>query len=164
MQSRNTLHLLAVSAATLLMLSGAVFGQDSGSLSGVITDGESGLPLQGANVFIEELSKGSASDADGRYTILNIPAGTYTISASYVGYRIVKTRVEHTGESQILDFSLMPKLLQGQEVTITATRAKRRETPVAFTNLSAEEIRERRPKPSCRRHAPGPGTRRPRRA
>src|SRR5919198_263717 len=50
----------------------------TGKLAGVVRDAKK-QPLPGANVILVGVPLGAASDADGRYSILNVPAGTYTV-------------------------------------------------------------------------------------
>src|SRR5690625_502068 len=59
----------------------------TGSVNGIIIDQSTGDPLVGTTVLITELERGTAADVGGRYTIENIPVGTYNIRFSYVGYR-----------------------------------------------------------------------------
>ena len=58
----------------------------SGSIKGKVTDKATGEALIGANVVVQSQSWGAATNIDGFFEIKNIPAGTYTIKASYVGY------------------------------------------------------------------------------
>lgn len=57
-----------------------------GSIKGKVTDKATGEALIGANVVVQSRSWGAATNIDGFFEIKNIPAGTYTIKASYVGY------------------------------------------------------------------------------
>ena len=75
----------AICLAILALVTPAL-AQDTGTLSGVVTDAETGEALIGANVFVPEVHRGAATDLDGRYTILGVPVGTYTVLVSYVGY------------------------------------------------------------------------------
>ncbi|MCI0479203.1 TonB-dependent receptor, partial [Candidatus Uhrbacteria bacterium] len=52
-------------------------------------DAGTGEPLVGANVVVVGTSMGAATNVAGEYTILNIPAGTYTLKTSYVGYQSI---------------------------------------------------------------------------
>ncbi|MEX0748061.1 MAG: carboxypeptidase-like regulatory domain-containing protein, partial [Rhodothermales bacterium] len=61
--------------------------QNTGKLSGVVTDAQTGETLPGANVIIDGTQMGTATDVDGNYFILGVPVGTYTIRASFVGYQ-----------------------------------------------------------------------------
>jgi len=58
-----------------------------GKISGKVTDRESKEPLVGASVQIQGTALGSATDVNGNYVILNVPAGTYTLIATYIGYQ-----------------------------------------------------------------------------
>ncbi len=57
-----------------------------GRITGKITDASSREPLRLANVVLKGTTLGAASDAEGNYEISNVPAGVYTIQASYIGY------------------------------------------------------------------------------
>lgn len=62
----------------------------TGKISGQIINKESGEPLIGVNIIVEGNTYGSASDLNGYYSILNLPPGTYTITAMSIGYSTVK--------------------------------------------------------------------------
>jgi hypothetical protein len=61
----------------------------SGKIRGKVSDAGTGEPLVGANVVVVGTSMGAATNTSGEYTILNIPAGTYTLKTSYVGYQAI---------------------------------------------------------------------------
>ena len=75
----------------LLLISFPLFAS-SGSIKGKVTDKASGEVLIGANVVIQGLQTGAATDIDGNYEIKNISVGTYTVKASYVGYKPVEQK------------------------------------------------------------------------
>lgn len=81
----SMLKRILFTAMVCLVGAGSAFAQ-SGTLTGTITDAETGETLVGANVMIEELSRGTATDVDGQYEITGIPSGTYTVNVSYIGY------------------------------------------------------------------------------
>jgi hypothetical protein len=56
------------------------------TISGFITDAESGEALLGTNLFIDELGSGVAANTYGFYSI-TIPEGYYTLRYSYMGYQ-----------------------------------------------------------------------------
>ncbi len=60
-----------------------------GKLSGVVTNKENGQPIAGANITVVGTLMGTSADASGRFFILNVPAGTYQIQASIVGFKPV---------------------------------------------------------------------------
>ena len=82
------------------------------TISGTIKDAKTGEDLTGASIHIAELpGTGTAANAYGFYT-LTLPAGTYTVEASFVGYAAQPRKVT-LDKSQRLDFKLSPG---GQEL------------------------------------------------
>jgi hypothetical protein len=72
-----------------LITSAGLFAQSAGTLNGKVTDASTGEPIPFANVSIEEngnIITGGMTDFDGNFSIKPIPAGKYTVMASYVGY------------------------------------------------------------------------------
>lgn len=118
-----------------------------GVISGSVT-GEDGSPVIGANVVLAGTYLGAATDASGQYTIKNVPPGTYTITASAVGFRKQsKTVTVVEGETASQDFVLAGDVLQLQEIVTTATRAGRqqREATVSMMVISDNLIRTLQP-------------------
>ncbi len=70
---------------TFCLLSFA-FAGTTGKISGLVTDKNNGEPLVGVNVIVDGTFLGASTDIDGYYTILNVPAGSYSIVVNYVGY------------------------------------------------------------------------------
>ncbi|RZK99788.1 MAG: carboxypeptidase-like regulatory domain-containing protein, partial [Hymenobacter sp.] len=86
------------------------------TLSGTVQDASSGENLTGATVRVRELpGVGTGANAYGFYT-LTVPAGSYTLEASFVGYG-TQTRQLTLGASQRLDFKLKP----GSRVSVFIT-------------------------------------------
>ncbi len=81
--------LILLSGLTLLAattLAAPAAAQGTATLVGVVVDGDLGETLIGANVQIEATTLGAVTDLDGRFTVRGIPAGTYTVVVSYIGY------------------------------------------------------------------------------
>src|SRR5512139_1348411 len=79
-------------AAALLVLASAAEAQNTGKVVGKLTDEATGEPLVGAHVLINGTSYGAETDLDGEYVIIKIPSGTYSITASSIGYTPVRAR------------------------------------------------------------------------
>ncbi|MEW6051705.1 MAG: TonB-dependent receptor [Candidatus Zixiibacteriota bacterium] len=80
--------ILALSVACVLP--GLVLGATVGKITGVVTDAQTKEPLVGVSVQVVGTNMGAVSDAEGGYTILNVPVGTYTLKMSLVGYAEVQ--------------------------------------------------------------------------
>ncbi|HOC25532.1 MAG TPA: carboxypeptidase-like regulatory domain-containing protein, partial [bacterium] len=58
----------------------------TGKISGKVTDRQTREPLLGVNIILEGTARGAVTDADGFYQIINIPPGSYILSARFIGY------------------------------------------------------------------------------
>ena len=74
----------------LILLPVSLFAGVTGKIMGVVKDKETDEPLVGANVIIEGTALGAATDINGAYVMLNIPVGTYTVKALFIGYSTVE--------------------------------------------------------------------------
>lgn len=80
-------HVLLILSFLISISLSNLFGGTTGKISGTVTDKESGEAIPFANVRVEETQLGAAADIDGNYTILNVPPGLHTVTASVVGYQ-----------------------------------------------------------------------------
>ena len=121
-----------------------------GSLSGVVTDADTGEPLAGAavQVFTEggvEPVGGAAAGPDGAYRVARLAAGTYTVTASFLGYA-AGTQTVTVGEGQAarLDLALAPDESQLGDVVVSASRRQEKvlDAPASISVLSPREIAE----------------------
>ncbi|MEC3906426.1 TonB-dependent receptor [Tamlana sp. 2201CG12-4] len=89
-------------------------------------------PLPYVNIYIKNTVKGSSSDENGHYAINNIPNGTYTIVASFTGYKNVEKRVVITGEKTVVVNFELEETEHLNEVIVTGTlkAVSRLESPV----------------------------------
>ena len=81
-------HLVKTFVIMTLFLAVPVAGQ-TGKITGKVLDQETGNPLPGVNVLLENTSMGAATDPDGDFVILDIPPGLYTVKLSFIGYATV---------------------------------------------------------------------------
>ena len=116
-----------------------LFAQNT--VSGTVTDASTGEALAGANVVVTGTSMGAAATADGSYSISNVPAGSYTITASVIGYADGSQSVNVSGDATV-NFSLSVSALELSAVEILASRASDN-TPVAYTNITKAEVEAR---------------------
>jgi len=68
-----------------LIFPGLLYSQTTGSISGKVVYESTGAPLPGATVLLKGTCLGASTDLDGRYSIADILAGSYTVRASHVG-------------------------------------------------------------------------------
>jgi len=127
--------------ACILILSGAVYAQ--GTVTGTVTDKETGDTFPGVNVVIPQLQIGAATNANGEYTIKNVPAGTYTITASFVGYKKYTAQIQVSdGEKVVHNIVLVPSVVGLNDVVVTAYGISRGKNSVAYQtqSVSSEDL------------------------
>src|SRR5258706_1815372 len=89
-----------------------------GSITGKITD-ESGDPVPFANVFIKGTQLGGTANAEGKFTIIKIPVGTYTMTAKSVGHApIDKTVQVNANQVSTVDFKISEQAVKMKAVDI----------------------------------------------
>jgi len=97
-----------------------VFGQQNYTLSGKITDAETGEDLIGVSVLVVELVKGVSTNSYGFYS-LSLPEGTYTIRYSYMGYENVE-HVLNLNKNHVINIEITPSVVALNEVIVSAER------------------------------------------
>ena len=112
-------------------------------LKGTVRDAETGESLPGANVYIEGVERGAATDLDGQFAIANVGAGSHTLVVSFIGYKEYRSPVVVEADAAELFVELMPEVFRGKEMIIVADRAKMRETPVAFSDVPKADMQRK---------------------
>ena len=136
MQKRFLKTLLVKSVLILIYQLNFSFSQNNGSVYGFVTDSSNGEALIGANVFIADLALGMATDVNGYYVLQEIPQGSYEVSVSYVGYKILRQKIDiFDGESVKLDLVLREEVVSFSEVEVTAEKLKRKNREIYSTCL-----------------------------
>ncbi len=120
-----------------LLLAGT---SNSATITGTIVDEITGSPLPGVQVQQENSNQQAVTADDGHFS-LNVPADTEAqLVIRAVGYELRKVNLSSSADTR--QIRLTPIYLPGQDIIVTGTRARRRETPVAFTNVPQQEIEE----------------------
>lgn len=126
----------------LVVLVGLSLAQTA-EVRGVVTDATTRQPLAGATVIVTGTRLGAATDASGRYAITGVPVGSYTIRVSFLGYSPLQQSIRVTSGGAVVDFAMTETALQQREVIVEVNRARERETPVAFTDITKDQIDQR---------------------
>ena len=114
------------------------------TLTGVVTDSETGRPLDGAMIFLTSTQLRSATGQTGEYRLAGVPPGRYAVRVALIGYQ----GAEHadvilgSGETRRLDFVLVRALIDIPGIVVTASRAEERpeDAPASVAVLARDAV------------------------
>lgn len=135
-------RILAIFALLGLLVPVTSFAQ-TGAVTGTVTDAESGATLPGVNVVLQEINQGAAANVEGVYTIEDVPPGTYTLEATFVGYDAFEAQVTIEPSQRVTqDIELPPETVGLDEVVVTGYGQEQTvgELTGSVSNVDAEEI------------------------
>ena len=126
-----------------LILHVGLYSQNIGSINGKVTDSESGLPLEGATIIVENSNFFTVTDENGYFQIPDLPTTSYNVTARFIGFKSqtkFNVIVKSVG-NQSLDYTLSPMNELLDEVILMESPFKTSiETPLSTQTFSAVEI------------------------
>ncbi|NJO90535.1 MAG: TonB-dependent receptor [Chloroflexia bacterium] len=133
--------------AALFLAAVNVFGQETAELMGKITD-SNGEALIGANVVAVHTGSaqqsGTITDVDGNFKIANLQPGAYKVTVSFIGYSsITKEITLNAGSNSMDNVELQSSDIGIAEVSVLASVAVERKTPVAISSIKPTQIEEK---------------------
>jgi len=117
----------------------------TGKLTGVVTDAQSGVPLEGAQLILQGTGITALTGSNGRYFLVNVPPGTYTVLVRRIGYTSAEVRnvFIQIDVTRTVDVELTPTGAIGvEEIVVSAEEVPLVQPGVTGTgsNIRAEEI------------------------
>jgi len=137
MTRRITLLVLTL----LLAVAGRAWAQGTGQISGTVTTA-AGQPLQGVTVSIANPRRSAVTDAQGRYTLQAVPAGTHTVTAARLGRASQSRSVTvAAGQTASATFQLAEAAV-GLEAVVAVGYGQQRQRDVtgAVSSLRGQDI------------------------
>lgn len=134
-------------ALSLLMCLSFSFALGQGKIAGKVTS-TTGEPMSFSVVYVAKTNYGATVDLNGNYTISKIPAGTYKLTASYVGYKkSVKEITVTDNQTTSIDFVLAADTTNN-EVIITGTINPKTalESSISISSVKASQLQETAPR------------------
>jgi TonB-linked SusC/RagA family outer membrane protein len=131
-------------AMAIALLPAAARAQQTGTISGQVSEAGTQRPLGGAQVAVVGTSRVTRTDAAGRYTLSGVPTGAQRVVTSLVGYAEGSVNVTvAAGMTASANFSLTPSAVQISGIVVNAVTGQeeaRRELGTNVGNVSASEI------------------------
>lgn len=141
-----------------LLLVNLSFSQNA-TLSGVVSDAK-GNPIPGVNVSIQNTTKATATDADGKYVVSNLQNGEVVVIASYIGYKTVSTAVTINGNTvQNISMTEDANVLDDVVVTGVVNPRAKIKSSVSITSLDVNQVQQSAPRSTAEIFRTIPGIR-----
>lgn len=97
--------------------------EQTGTLIGTVMDRETSEPISFAYLYLEEANRTITAHSDGTFEFSNIPAGSYTLRTTRIGYRTVSRSVEITpGDTTEVEISLRPTVFSSGAVEVVGAQ------------------------------------------
>jgi iron complex outermembrane receptor protein len=114
---------LLCSLTLALSLAGNLSAQSTGTLTGRVLEASSGNYLQGAEIVVEGSVLRATTERDGSFSLSSVPAGSYSVTATYPGLDPLSVQVEvKTGAAASASFSLTQGVIQLDRLVVRSTR------------------------------------------
>jgi iron complex outermembrane recepter protein len=127
----KSFHTTILLSFTLLY---GVFAQ-TGNIKGTVTDSE-GKAAPFVSIQLSELKKGITSAENGEFTLSNIKGGSYTLIASFVGYKTLQQKIKiEEGKTLNLSLQLFENAEMLKEIVVKGTYAANRLTTLGKANI-----------------------------
>lgn len=132
-----------------LLLSIITFVCNATNLKGVVFDKSTQEPLVGVTIFIKGTTTGDVTDLDGRFELVNLNNGSYTIIVSYFSFKTQEINVQVSDSTPELQIGMESDNQRLDEVVVTARRnmeseqalqTERLQSTVAIENIGAKEM------------------------
>lgn len=132
----------ALAVLVLAAAAPAAAQAQDGTVTGMVTDAASQRPVGSVQVYLVGTGLGTLSRDNGRFTILNVPPGDYTVRAERIGFTGVDAQITvGVGATVQQDFAMSAQALGLDEIVVTGTAgaARRREVGNSISQLDIEE-------------------------
>ena len=132
-------------AAVLSLAALPAAAQQTGTVTGTVSDAATNAGLQSVQVYLVDTGLGTLTNTSGRYLILNVPAGTYTLRAERLGFGTQEMQITvGAGGSVTQDFAMEQEALGLDELVVTGTAgaSRRREIGNTIAQVDLSEVTE----------------------
>ncbi|GGK88955.1 TonB-dependent receptor domain-containing protein [Rufibacter glacialis] len=125
----------------LLFSVGNAMAQSNNSLSGTISDEQTKTPLIGAILYLTDLKRAVTTDAEGHYSLQDLPRGRFLAEIRYIGY-VTKAQSITINGATTANFTLAPSVTEIRAVVVTgvSSSTESRLNPVPTTVVGREEL------------------------
>ena len=115
--------------------------EGTGTIRGFVYEEETNRELPFGNVVIRELGKGAETNQDGFFIIEDVPAGTHTLEASFIGYQHTEVSVSvEAGETSTQNLYLSEAGVDLEDFEVIDERLRREQIRIGEVDIEPAEI------------------------
>ena len=131
---------------TVILLFISVFSFSHSTVSGTVID-EFGEPVFGINVLLQNTTKGTITDENGKYSITNVEKGKYTLVVTSMGYVTQKKEINVNGNI-VVDFTVKENINELNDIVVTGVLnpKSKLESSVSISSVNTKQIDETAPR------------------
>ncbi len=136
---------LAATLGASLLTPGPAAAQNTGTVTGQVIDAGTAAPMGSAQVYLVGTGLGTLSNQAGRFIILNVPAGSYTIRVELIGHSAPEQQIDvPAGQTVEVNFQMLTEALGLDEIVVTGTAgaARRREVGNTIAQVNLTDVPE----------------------
>ncbi len=144
------LKIALVFAIPSILIAPGALAQNNYTISGKVTEDQSGDPLVGVNIIVKGLVIGTITDTDGKYELTvrqNLPI---TLQFSYVGYQTVTKNITksmlqgNTISISGINVVMKTQSILGKEIVVSASRVEEdiMQSPVSIDKMDIRSLNE----------------------
>lgn len=132
-----------VLAFGLLILANSLLAQNA-TVRGFVYEKETGEPVIFTNVYLKGTTYGSATDVNGFYSVSKVPAGSYTLTVTFLGYDTLSMSITlKNNELLTKKLFLTRSSIQMKEFEVSAEKqAAQNQVRMSVTKVTAKQIKQ----------------------
>lgn len=123
----------------LLLLPFLTFAQEKFTVSGYLTDANTGESIIGANIYCSDIKQGVSSNTYGFYS-LTLPSGAYQLSYSFMGYQTIAKQINLKTNTS-LDVAFLSASINLDEIQLTGAVTIVKSTQTSVIDIPISQIK-----------------------
>jgi hypothetical protein len=127
----------------LSMMSVVSVAQTIGNIKGKVIEQATKQPMIGVTVQLDNTQQGAVTDGEGIFSMENVPAGSYALTISFIGFQTKKITdvIVSSNKTYYAEFEMLDEVGELGEVTVQAFKGENNPiAPVSAFSYSREEI------------------------
>jgi len=135
--------LSAVGLVAAVLCSSLLHAQTAGTVQGIVTDASTQRPMADVQVFVPAVNRGVVTGVDGRYRLVNVPAGPTQVRFQRIGYTpVTRTVGVAAGEPARLDVEMSASTIALDEIVVTGAgvATERRKLGNTVATIDAAQV------------------------